>query len=242
MGRKSKLKHQRKMILRTGPSAGPRRYIKPLIVAFIIPLLVTLAGTLLINFFESSLSIQYSGMNEKDEHVFAIKNNGKIDMNIDYAAIGVINESYITNKTIGEMDPKKVIPIDGNKKTLVFTEWKMFIPNREFLGPNNGKITNLIGMNLKAMEERKMVVENINKGDLSLFIADFYIVYESSPTNIAFKLFHNLMHLVGSKIGNDGAFFRIEDGRIIDFANPFDQRDFERTVREKMHNKVKSDK
>ena len=121
------------------------------------------------------------------------------NVSINYAAIGVINESYIS-KPIREMDQSKVIPVDlnGKSKTLLFLEGKAFIPDREFEGPDGGKIKNLIGMRIHALEERKMVVENINRGDLSLFIADFYIVYESSPSNILFASYHRLMHFFGS--------------------------------------------
>lgn len=208
--------------------------MRGLCIFVLSPVLVFLIGTMIISFVESGLSINYEGPNDLSEHVFSISNNGEIDMEVTYAASGVLSESYVAD--IGKLDRKKVIPIDNGRRTMLLLDGRLFMPNREdFAG--GGIIKNLISIGVNHGERKRFVVENINKGDLSQFIADFYIVIESRPSNMVLYPFHKLLHLIGIRKGNSGAFFTIEEGRIIDFGDPFKRGEFQERIKNRLRAK-----
>lgn len=191
------------------------------IALFVVPLAVVMLGAMIIDYCESSLSLKYEGLNDHSEHVFSILNSGKIDMTITNAALGLFDQVYMIKKDIGELDQDKVISKDRKKPTMYIHNGKLFIPDRDKLA-SGGTIKNLVGINIKPAEQKRFVVENIP----TLLIADFCIVYDSRPSNTLFYPFYRLLQMVGIRNVTSVAYFTIENGRIIDLANPFNENGF----------------
>lgn len=217
--------------------------IPSIINGVVMAIAVVLISTVIVNFFEYNVTIKYEGIDRIDgRYIFKISNKSKFDVIIESTTIEIVNESYVSDKTIGELGPEanlRCVSIDGRTYTKFNFSIDMFLPDRNIYGGKGVIIENLSGIKIKSMDEKRTIIETSNRGDVNLFIADLIIYCRSIPTNSFYKLMQYIAHQFGSTIGNSYSVFRIENDHLFDLHRPEYPEQFNQMIIDNFRSHVK---
>ncbi len=206
-----------------------RAHAPLLLTSVLLPLLILFIATIFINYMESDLAFRFENKNSNGDYVFVFVNNSKIDWVIRNSAIGLSNVAYLL-KDIKELDKEGKVT-SGKGWTKIKSIHQDFIAHKKY---GWKPLNNIIGLPVKVGEQKRVIIDDIKRGDSSVFIADFYIGYYCSPKNSLLNLIHNLVQKLGFKKGFGTAMFRLEDGQVYDIVFSPSEAEFEKMARDKL--------